>query len=309
MLRQDVIDVEDAVKEDEDEGAIFSQRLSIVGGAANEKADGSRRGSEKQGYHALGYGDNLEMDQRQQTPNTAYGGMGGVGLGDGRIVGRSDLNATAKRSSAVNDYDEGAEDGSRDSRKKRRLKIDVNASGSQKVKQSFDQAARSNEAGSSKKNKSGLNLSRSRSGHKDLMMSMDFQNGVKLQQSVEMIKIDSRPQSGVPKADSFMTDNNEGSHRMEQHQIEEVKIAGQQQSEDSFNESSFETDPDDVSEETHRFSDESSSDETVMSSDSDEGPDLYDQPIRVYDARFKIPAQSNIGQLMSAKNSAELSKG
>lgn len=33
------------------------------------------------------------------------------------------------------------------------------------------------------------------------------------------------------------------------------------------------------------------------------------QPIRVYDARFKIPAQSNIGQLMSAKNSAELNKG
>ena len=34
-----------------------------------------------------------------------------------------------------------------------------------------------------------------------------------------------------------------------------------------------------------------------------------DQPIRVYDARFKIPAQSNIGQLMSAKNSSELTKG
>ena len=64
----------------------------------------------------------------------------------------------------------------------------------------------------------------------------------------------------------------------------------------------------DVSDETHRM-DTSSSDETVMSSDSDEGPDLDDQPIRVYDARFKIPAQSNIGQLMSAKNSAELSKG
>lgn len=50
----------------------------------------------------------------------------------------------------------------------------------------------------------------------------------------------------------------------------------------------------DVSDETHRI-ETSSSDETVMSSDSDSGPDIDDQPIRVYDARFKIPAQSNIG--------------
>jgi len=42
---------------------------------------------------------------------------------------------------------------------------------------------------------------------------------------------------------------------------------------------------------------------------SSEDDDLNNAPIRVYDARFKIPAQSNIGQLMSAKNSAELNKG
>ena len=47
----------------------------------------------------------------------------------------------------------------------------------------------------------------------------------------------------------------------------------------------------------------------MVSSESDDGPDISDQPIRVYDARFKIPAQSSIGQLMSAKNSAELTKG
>ena len=64
---------------------------------------------------------------------------------------------------------------------------------------------------------------------------------------------------------------------------------------------------DDVSSETHRFSSQES-DESVTSSSDDE-PDVEDQPIRIYDARFKIPAQSNIGQLMSAKNSAELSKG
>ena len=63
---------------------------------------------------------------------------------------------------------------------------------------------------------------------------------------------------------------------------------------------------DDVSEETHQFSSEKSV-SMASSSSSDEEPDI-DQPIRVYDARFKIPAQSNIGQLMSAKNSADLTR-
>ena len=76
---------------------------------------------------------------------------------------------------------------------------------------------------------------------------------------------------------------------------------------DSFHTSdgSSEFSKEDVSEETHQF--ESESEETVLSSESSEEQDL-DQPIRVYDARFKIPAQSNIGQLMSAKNSADLTR-
>ena len=63
---------------------------------------------------------------------------------------------------------------------------------------------------------------------------------------------------------------------------------------------------DDVSEESFDKAEEES---VSMASSSEEEEDFGDQPIRVYDARFKIPAQSNIGQLMSAKNSADLTKG
>ena len=41
-------------------------------------------------------------------------------------------------------------------------------------------------------------------------------------------------------------------------------------------------------------------------SDSDEVQDKAVAPLRVYDARFKIPAQSNLGQLMLAKGLADL---
>lgn len=77
---------------------------------------------------------------------------------------------------------------------------------------------------------------------------------------------------------------------------------------DSFHTSERSSDfsNDDVSEETHQF--ETESEVSVMSSESEEEPDMTDQPIRVYDARFKIPAQSNIGQLMSAKSSADLTR-
>lgn len=66
------------------------------------------------------------------------------------------------------------------------------------------------------------------------------------------------------------------------------------------------------SEKTHSFHasqpDEMSaeSDETLSEEDM-EAPD-EDHVIRVYDARFKIPAQSNLGQLMTAKGS-ELNQG
>ena len=46
-------------------------------------------------------------------------------------------------------------------------------------------------------------------------------------------------------------------------------------------------DLDDVSEETYNPSEEES---VSMASSSEEEEDLGDQPIRVYDARFKIPA-------------------
>lgn len=57
----------------------MSQRLIL---AANEKAIGSRRGSEKKGYRVVDH-DDLEMDAKN-TPaqqNTAYGNMGGMGPG------------------------------------------------------------------------------------------------------------------------------------------------------------------------------------------------------------------------------------
>jgi hypothetical protein len=41
-------------------------------------------------------------------------------------------------------------------------------------------------------------------------------------------------------------------------------------------------------------------------SDSDEIQDKAAAPLRVYDARFKIPAQSNLGELMLAKGSNDL---
>ena len=72
--------------------------------------------------------------------------------------------------------------------------------------------------------------------------------------------------------------------------------------------SSFDTESymsqDDVSEETYGVEPSSDSESLEMSSEEE----VDTGPIRVYDARFKIPAQSNIGQLMSAKNSAELNK-
>lgn len=43
--------------------------------------------------------------------------------------------------------------------------------------------------------------------------------------SMEMVKVNSRPLSSKAKPDSFMYDSNEGVHRIEGHQIEEVKMA------------------------------------------------------------------------------------
>lgn len=57
------------------------------------------------------------------------------------------------------------------------------------------------------------------------------------------------------------------------------------------------------SERTVRFDPEAQevydSDEEGISSEEEE----YNKILRVYDARFKIPAQSNLGQLMAAKGS------
>ena len=122
----------------------------------------------------------------------------------------------------------------------------------------------------------------------------------------------SRPQSGRHVQDSFMSDANlDASHRIGNQDImyaeEEAKRIGVQVSEHM--ESSFMSSAtSDMSGET--YSKEDSEEHSVsFSSDSSEEPDLSDQPVRVYDARFKIPAQSNIGQLMSAKNSNDLTKG
>ena len=99
--------------------------------------------------------------------------------------------------------------------------------------------------------------------------------------------------------------------------IEEVEIeqairihespVDQEGSDDSFDTSQTSSlGNDDISEETHSWQSEHSV-SMASSSSSDEAPEP-DQTIRVYDARFKIPAQSNIGQLMSAKNTADLTK-
>lgn len=62
--------------------------------------------------------------------------------------------------------------------------------------------------------------------------------------------------------------------------------------ESSYYSGSF-TDPNDVSEETYRVESEESSESVDLSEEEAEFD--INQPIRVYDARFKIPAQSNIG--------------
>jgi len=62
---------------------------------------------------------------------------------------------------------------------------------------------------------------------------------------------------------------------------------------EGFTSNYTETDPDDVSEETYEVESKEDSESIELSEEEAE----YDvnQPIRVYDARFKIPAQSNIG--------------
>jgi len=74
--------------------------------------------------------------------------------------------------------------------------------------------------------------------------------------------------------------------------VEHKRNQGLQSDSSSFRTSKDNSYVSDVSSETHHFSSSDSS-ESLTSSDSE--PDLIDQPIRVYDARFKIPAQSNIG--------------
>ena len=52
----------------------------------------------------------------------------------------------------------------------------------------------------------------------------------------------------------------------------------------------------DVSGETHTFQgSEHSSDTSFSSSDDDDGNEGFDNKIRVYDARFKIPANQSVG--------------
>ena len=125
----------------------------------------------------------------------------------------------------------------------------------------------------------------------------------------------SRPISAKMQQDSFMSDAhaNEtpiGGDQMKYAQEEAKRVRGQmsEDMDDSFHTSDGSSfSKDDVSEESHQFSSEEEN-SVAFSSESDEELDLNDQPIRVYDARFKIPAQSNIGQLMSAKNSADLTR-
>ena len=114
-----------------------------------------------------------------------------------------------------------------------------------------------------------------------------------------------RPLSGKDRPDSFMSDKDAGDNPIiEEHQIQ-MATDVQNKVDDTFESSSFDSE-NDVSEETYGVEPSSDSESLEMSSEDD---DNTNQPIRVYDARFKIPAQSNIGQLMSAKNSSELNKG
>ena len=71
---------------------------------------------------------------------------------------------------------------------------------------------------------------------------------------------------------------------------------------DSFTES------EDFSAQTHSIDSSSSEDDVGFSSESSEEEDKGPELIRIYDARFKIPAQSNLGQLMAAKGN-DLLKG
>ena len=88
--------------------------------------------------------------------------------------------------------------------------------------------------------------------------------------------------------------NNHESPRIDDDQIqraeEEAKRARNANSVSTFTETESSMQESDVSGETHNMSSEDSNSDEVFSSESDEGPDLMDQPIRVYDARFKIPA-------------------
>jgi len=69
----------------------------------------------------------------------------------------------------------------------------------------------------------------------------------------------------------------------------EEQQEGSMMSDDTFTET----------EETHSYHEsEGSADFSDASSDSEEAAPPV---IRIYDARFKIPAQSNLGQLMAAK--------
>ena len=135
------------------------------------------------------------------------------------------------------------------------------------------------------------------------------------QQTILMQQINtmqSRPMSGQLMKETPILPNQQDenqSPRMDAELIaqaveQHVRFGGGNAS-DSEPSSSFVTD--DVSSDTHNFS-SAEEDNDMISSDSDPEPDL-EQTIRVYDARFKIPAQSNIGQLMAAKNSSELTKG
>ena len=125
---------------------------------------------------------------------------------------------------------------------------------------------------------------------------------VDFQQDIEMKNMLSRPMSGNRKQDSFMSDDKGDAPSIKDYQIQQAT-----ESHNIYDEYYTETDPDDVSEETYQVESQESSESLDLSEEEAEFD--FNQPIRVYDARFKIPAQSNIGQLMSAKNSAELNKG
>ena len=82
-------------------------------------------------------------------------------------------------------------------------------------------------------------------------------------------------------------------HQLIQMAVEEHKRGfGDPSSSSSDKSSSFATS--DVTSNTHHFSSENEDSDALSSDSSDPEPDI-DQTIRVYDARFKIPAQSNIG--------------